>query len=242
MRFLLTGACSQIGKAIIDALLHSGHSVIGTASSEASLEKIRPECERLLFDLKDYEKSLEDLNLLLLKPIDGLILNACTRWERLKRFGDLNLEASLSYVDVNLRGNLWLLHRIIKEQTKHGLGRNLFISSVSASMGTSRYGAYCLVKSGMEGLFRNLAVDYGHKNLFFNSLRPGIIATERHESLRQRHSYNDTIVSRIPSGHIGSPTNVAQAALLLLEKDSYINGTHLEVSGGLPLFRTDSFT
>lgn len=244
MRFLITGGRSEIGKASARALYRAGHEIIVTASTEESLSQLQSEffkediqSEYLLFNFIDYEKSSEALEALLVKPIDSLILNACTKLNRLKRFADLKLEDSLRYIDQNLHGNLFLLHRIIKEQTKHKLGRNVFISSVSATMGTSRYASYCLVKSGMEGLFRNLAVDYGSMNIFFNSLRPGIIATSRHEDVRARKGYEDAIVSKIPAAVLGSPEHVARSVLLLVEQNSYINGTHLEVSGGLPMFR-----
>ena len=238
MRFLVTGASSYIGRATVLALLEKGHEVIASASSEDSLQKVKEECkncEYLVFDFKN----TTSIDSLFHKPIDGLILNACSKVGRLKRFADLNLEDSFSFIESNMRGNLFLIHRVIKEQMKHGIGRNVFVSSVSVAMGTSRYGAYCFLKSGMEGLFRNLAVDYGHKNIFFNSIRPGIIATSRHEDVRNRKGYNELMTQKIPSSTLGSPEQVAKSILLLVEQDSYINGTHLEVSGGLPMFRTD---
>lgn len=246
MRFLITGASSQIGFAICRTLYSQGHELIVTTSQESSmidlckkLDENQIEAETLIFNFNQCEDSNERLNTLCKKSIDGLILNACEKVLRLKRFGDIKLEDSLHYIEKNLRGNLFLLHRILKEQMKTNLGRNVFISSISATMGTSRYASYCLLKSGMEGLFRNLAVDYGSKNLFFNSLRPGIIETERHSKIRSRKGYEENIIQRIPASKLGLPDQVAQALLPLVSQNSYINGTELTVSGGLPLFRTD---
>jgi 3-oxoacyl-[acyl-carrier protein] reductase len=238
MKFLITGASSDIGRAIAKSLSQAGHCVTATVSSSASLESIRKiydsegiACELVVFDLA--APSEIDTN------VDGVILNACSKVGRLKRFADLDLADSLQFIDTNLKGNLWLLHKVVKAQSKTKLGRNVLISSVSATMGTSRYGTYCLVKSGLEGLFRNLAVDYGHMNVFFNTLRPGIIATGRHEAVRARAGYNEAIVSRIPAGKVGTPEQIALAISSLLDAGSYINGAHLEVSGGLPMFRAD---
>ena len=76
-------------------------------------------------------------------------------------------------------------------------------------------------------------------SLFFNSLRPGIITTERHSKIRSTTGYEERIVQRIPASKLATPEQVAQALLPLINEDSYINGTELIVSGGLPLFRTE---
>lgn len=246
MRFLLTGASSDIGKAIALGIFERGHEMVLMGSNEDSLGHLRDSfslykerCEFFLMNFQNYESAREDLEALLTKPLHGLILNGCTRLSRLKRFSDLPLEDSLNYIDLNLKANLWLLHRVLKHQVAQKFGRNLLISSVSSVMGTSRYGSYCLVKSGLEGLFRNLAVDYGAMNIFSNTLRPGIIESSRHVHVRERKNYQEGFLNKVPAGRAGRPEELAQAVALLLQELSYINGAHLEVSGGLPLFRSD---
>ena len=62
-------------------------------------------------------------------------------------------------------GNVWLLRRVLPSMVEARWGRIVFISSVSTVNGTGRYGAYVLCKSALEGLVRNLAVDYGEFNV-----------------------------------------------------------------------------
>ena len=246
MRFLITGGSSEIGFSIGQELYHNGHNIAFTYSSAKGLERIesqskakRIECELVAFNFCHIDESISNIESLFSKPIHGLILNACTPSLRLKRFGDLDLTSQLKWMQDNLDGNLSLLHKIVKHQEAIGFGRNIFISSVTANMGTSRYGMYACLKSGLEGLFRNLAVDYGHKNIFFNSVRPGIIKTKRTEKQCARLGFQRNIVSRIPSGRLGMPEQIAKGVLPMLMEESYINGTQLEISGGLPLTRSD---
>ena len=117
-------------------------------------------------------------------------------------------------------------------------GRILFISSVAATNGTSQYGLYSMGKSAIEGLITNIAVDYGKYNITANTIRPGIIKTQRTKRFWERSYYEKRMSRGIPMGKLGEPEQVASACLPFLDKESYITGTSLNVSGGLPLINT----
>jgi NAD(P)-dependent dehydrogenase (short-subunit alcohol dehydrogenase family) len=92
-----------------------------------------------------------------------------------------------------------------------------------------------LAKSALEGLMRNLAVDYGRYGITANTIRPGIIRTERTAKVMSNPKYEIRVGRMIPSGVVGEPDQVAEVVELLLSKTSYINGQALNVGGGLPL-------
>jgi 3-oxoacyl-[acyl-carrier protein] reductase len=117
-------------------------------------------------------------------------------------------------------------------------GRVVFVSSLSVAQGTSRFPYYCAAKSALEGLFINLGVDYGEHNVFFNIVRPGIIATERTKRFWKRSHYLKTLEKVIPVMKLGQAPQVAEALDPLLSPTGYMNGSTITVSGGLPMLRS----
>lgn len=246
MRVLITGGSSDIGRSIARRRLALGDDVIVTASSAESLEKTLAryraeglEARGLVLDLSSPESSEAALAELLVRGPQGLVLNAWTRRPPLYRFHELPQEALEADVTANLMGNLWLLRRVLPSMVEARWGRIVFISSVSTVNGTGRYGAYVLCKSALEGLMRNLAVDYGEFNVLANTVRLGIFKTERTKKYWSKPRYVERMGGVIPQGALGEPEHVGEALDSLLSPHQYINGAVLDVTGGLPMFRLE---
>lgn len=242
MKYLITGSNSDISKALGHELLELGHEVVFTCSSEESQKKAeeywKSENKSVSFVQYSFsspeksEKEIEALNL------DGVVLNAWKKVEELKDFHEVTDEEIDEELLENVKGNLKLLKMIIPGMIDKKMGRILYVSSVAATSGTSKYGLYCLGKSAVEGLIKNLAVDYGKYNITANTLRPGIIKTERTKRFWSREYYAKRMSKGIPSARLGEPSDIARAALPFLEQNCYLNGTEINVSGGLPLIST----
>lgn len=248
MRVLVTGGSSDIGQAILtDRFRYYKDEIIFTASSKESLCKVKEKLEKadvkstgLLFDLSDPEKYRKDWDKTFAdNPIEGLVLNAAQRTEKLKLFHHMDPADIDRYVQANIQGNLWAIRYALPQMIKQKFGRIVFISSLSAASGTSRYGVYCLCKSAIEGLIKNLAVDYGRHNILSNIVRPGIIKTERTKRFWDRESYIDKTSKIIPQGELGSPNQIAYGLRSLMDIHQYINGETITISGGLPLMRSE---
>ena len=79
---------------------------------------------------------------------------------------------------------------------------------------------------------KSLAIEYAKKNININCISPGFIKTSMTERIDQK--YKEIIVSKIPSGKLGDPDDIANAVLFLASNQSdYINGETLHVNGGL---------
>ena len=246
MRILITGGGSDIGCAIAARRLALGDSVIITASSAASLEQARTryraqglDVDGVVFDLAQPEHSAGDLDRLLAGGVDGLVLNAWTRRPPIRRFHDMHPGAVKADVHANVLGNCWLIQRVLPGMVARRLGRVVLVSSVSTVNGTGRYGTYVMCKAAMEGLMRNLAMDYGPDGVLANTVRLGIIKTERTRAFWSREDYVARMSGIIPQGALGEPADVAAALDPLLAERQYVNGAVLDVSGGLPMFRLD---
>jgi 3-oxoacyl-[acyl-carrier protein] reductase len=245
MKILITGGSSDIGRAIALRRLRLGDEIVITASSEESLgEAVRGfategfKVDGFVFDLRNPVLSAEALDRVLAAGVDGLILNAATRLPKLRVFHELDDAHFSSFFTENTMGNVWILKRVLTSMVARGFGRLVFISSLTAVQGTSNYGVYAAAKAALEGLFLNLAVDYGHLDILSTIVRPGIIATERNRRFWRRSAYVERVSALIPQGKIGTPDQVAEAIDPLLSKTSYMNGSIIEITGGLPRFRS----
>ncbi|MBK7892015.1 MAG: SDR family oxidoreductase [Bdellovibrionales bacterium] len=246
MNIGITGGGSEIARAIALRRLKMGDSIFITSSSmESLLESLTffknqgyPNVEGFVHHLEDPAASQTALDVFIKKGIDGLILNASTRVRTLKPFHEMDPLDFKSQVDANIYGNVWLLQKILPQMIEKKFGRLLFISSVSATQGTSRYAAYCLAKSAMEGLFLNLAVDYGNAGIAASIIRPGLIATSRNKKFWSRGHYAEKMATIIPQGALGTPDQVAEATDPLLSNNTYMNGSVVTVAGGLPMMNS----
>lgn len=247
MNILITGGSSEIAQAIAKKRISQGDQITITCSSEKSLAdtlKIYHEnnlpVKGIVYHFNHPEKSASCIDNIP-KPIDAVILNAFTRVHKLLKLHELKYESVRDYIDSNLHGNIWLIHYLLSRMLENKFGRLIFLSSLASITGTSRYGAYCTAKAAMEGLFLNLAVEYSSCNILSNIIRIGIIKTQRNKRFWQRSSYQEKMSKIIPQGLIGEPAQVAEVIDPLLSPTSFVTGSVVTVSGGLPLLTSEGF-
>jgi NAD(P)-dependent dehydrogenase (short-subunit alcohol dehydrogenase family) len=138
---------------------------------------------------------------------------------------------------VNLKGAFFFAKYAIPHLRVHG-GVILNISSVHAFVSYQGDAAYDAAKAGLLALTRTLAIDHGREGIRVNAICPGYIDTpmtekwlaaapDRDETMRQ-------VLSLHPLGRIGTPRDIADAALFLAsDAASFISGTFLIVDGAL---------
>ena len=136
-------------------------------------------------------------------------------------------------VNANLKSVFMVCKRIIPEMLKTGGGKIINIASMYGVLGSPLAPAYCASKAGLINLTRQLAVDFSGRNILVNSISPGLIETDM-----TRHKINESkneqrFVREIPVGRLGTPSDIAGAALFFASADSdFISGHNLVVDGG----------
>ena len=143
---------------------------------------------------------------------------------------------------VNLKSAYLTCRTVLPAMESQGGGAIVNISSIGGvAIGRYAFAAYAASKAGLNHLTRAVAVEYAAKGIRANAVLPGLIDTPMvHGSaamaahhggaeamLRERHAQS-------PTGRMGTPWDVAAAAVFLASDDArYIKGVLLPVDGGL---------
>src|SRR4051794_6178808 len=140
---------------------------------------------------------------------------------------DLNLGVVLKAVYLTA-------HALLPQMIDRGSGVILNIASVNGMFAIGE-SAYSAAKAGMISLTGNLAIHYGDKGIRVNCIAPGTIKTPIwDERLTRDPNAMDHLAPGYPLGRVGTPADVARAALFLCSDDAeWITGVTLPVDGGL---------
>ena len=162
--------------------------------------------------------------------IDVLVANAgITRDGLTIRMSDEDFTA---VVETNLTGAFRSAQRAISPMMKKRSGRVIFIGSVVGMLGSDGQVNYAATKSGLIGMARALAREYGSRGLTFNVIAPGFVETdmtaELGDTLREKY------VAAIPLGRFCTPSEVAAVVKFIASPEaSYITGALIPVDGGM---------
>ena len=162
--------------------------------------------------------------------VDVLVANAgITRDGLTMRMSDEDFTA---VVETNLTGAFRSAQRAISPMMKKRSGRVIFIGSVVGMLGSAGQVNYAATKSGLIGMARALAREYGSRGLTFNVIAPGFVETdmtaELGDTLRERY------VAAIPLGRFCTPSEVAAVVKVIASPEaSYITGAVIPVDGGM---------
>jgi NAD(P)-dependent dehydrogenase (short-subunit alcohol dehydrogenase family) len=168
-------------------------------------------------------------------PVDILVCNAAVN-PVYGPLGDLTDEAFDKIMGANVKSNLWLCNRVIPGMAERGGGAIIIVSSIAGLRGTEMIGAYGISKAADFALARNLAVEWGPRNVRVNCIAPGLVKTdfaralwEDEARLAERNAYT-------PLRRIGAPDEIGGvAAFLASPAASFITGQVIVADGGVTI-------
>jgi NAD(P)-dependent dehydrogenase (short-subunit alcohol dehydrogenase family) len=118
-------------------------------------------------------------------------------------------------------------------------GRIVFTTSLFGRRGGAGNAAYSASKFGMVGLMESMAADLAPRGIAVNAVAPGQIATEMLDALVEvrlaegRPDPRARLISRLPSGRLGTPEELAGSYVYLASPlSSYVTGQTIVVDGG----------
>jgi 3-oxoacyl-[acyl-carrier protein] reductase len=137
---------------------------------------------------------------------------------------------------VNLKGTFLAARAALPAMKARGGGRMVFTSSITGPRVTSPgHGHYSASKAGINGFIKAAALEFSGYNITVNGVEPGNILTE---GMKQHRSaaFIKMMEEGVPLGRLGTPRDIANAALFLASDDAaYITGTTIIVDGGQTL-------
>jgi len=138
-------------------------------------------------------------------------------------------------MNINARA-LFVLARHCPELMKQG-GSVIGISSLGSHKVLPNYGVIGISKAALESLIRYLAVEMAPLGIRVNGISGGFIQTESIKQFPDYEKIMSVVLDRIPAKRLGTPEDIANAAVFLAsDKASWIYGQILVVDGGLSLF------
>jgi len=226
---VVTGGGSGIGAAVVTRLRQDGHRV--------AILDLNPVEDEMSYVADVTDRSQIDAALDEIRAAHGpvtILVNAAGR-DHFKRFTDISFADWQKIIDINLHGVFHTIQAALPDMIEAGWGRIVNISSSSTHSGVPYMSAYVAAKSGVNGLTKCLALEYGRAGITVNAVPPGFIDTpmlRKAESRGNLGSIDDSI-KQTPVGRMGKPEDIAAAvAFFASEEAGYITGQILGVNGG----------
>lgn len=235
---IVTGASRGIGRQVAIQLARSGAKVIVNYSSS------RGKADEIVEEIAQFDGEAVAIGADVSKVSEVEALFA----ETLKRFGrvdilvnnagimenhaiaDVTEETFDKHFAINVKGTYFACQQAMKHMAQGGTIIN-FSTSVSGAM-LPTYSVYAATKGAVEQLTRQLAKEFGPKDIVINCIAPGQVATELFlngkspelvDSFRRMNAF----------GRLGEPEDIANALeLLVSDKARWITGQTIRVNGG----------
>lgn len=236
---LITGANTGLGQAMALALAGAGADIalIGRTDPTETIEQITKtgvKSVSITADLSHADAVAKIINQAVSKlgRADILVNNAGI----IKRNDaiDFTPEDWDAVMNVNLKTLFFLSQAFARHLVSEGKGGKIInIASMLTFQGGIRVPSYTASKSAVGGLTKALANEWAVKGINVNAIAPGYFKTNNTAALQADTKRNAEILSRIPSGRWGRPSDLGGAVIFLASSASdYIQGITLPVDGG----------
>jgi 3-oxoacyl-[acyl-carrier protein] reductase len=242
---IITGGSSGIGAATTEKFISEGASVI--------IWDVQKPGDKLIFEhykdkirFQKVDVSDRDQIRLALKElaensviVDILINNAgITADSQMVKWKDETVAKEMSpdefqrVISINLTGVFNCAQAVVPIMIKHGGGVILNAASVVGLYGNFGQTNYVASKSGVIGMTRVWAREYGKYGIRVNAVAPGFITTEMVQKMPE--AVLNEMKAHTPLGRLGTPEDIANVyAFLASNEAAYIHGAVISVDGGI---------
>ncbi|WP_201008750.1 SDR family oxidoreductase [Paenibacillus glycanilyticus] len=235
---IVTGASRGIGRQIAIQLGEAGAKVVVNYSSN---EEKANEVVQLIEQAGGEAAAIRG-NIGKVSDVEGLFSEALERFGRVdilvNNAGIMDLAPIMNVTEemfdrqfmINVKGTYFACQQAMKHMASGGTIIN-FSTSVSGAM-LPTYSVYAATKGAVEQLTRQLAKEFGPKDIIINCIAPGQVSTELFLNGKSEELV-DSFRRMNAFGRLGEPDDIANAVeLLVSDKARWITGQTLRVNGG----------
>lgn len=239
---VITGSSRGIGRSIAEQLALAGARVVISSRK-------REACEAVAAAIRDAGgeaiaapasiSKREELDAMLQATLDAwgkidiLVCNAASN----PYFGPMSgLDDAVfdKIMHNNVLANLWLANRVAPGMAERGGGSVIVVSSIGGLRGDPFLGAYNVSKAADMQLVRNLAVEWGGRNVRFNTIAPGLVRTDFARALWQNPDLLKKVERVTPLQRIGEPDDIGGVAVFLAsDAAAFVTGQVIVADGGV---------
>ncbi len=233
-RVLVTGAGSGIGLALSHKLIARGAEVIAVDLRTAD---VPDGAVGLDVDISDEAQVMQALARVKdLGPIDTLFNNAGIG--STKNVIDCDVDEWDRVFNVNVRGTYLMCKHLLPSMLDNRYGVIVNTASAAGLIGLRDRAAYCASKGAVIALTKQIAVQWAADGIRCNSICPGTVDSpwvarlidEAEDPVARR----EQLIGRQPMGRLGTPSEIAEAAIYLAsDAAAFITGTDLVIDGGI---------
>jgi NAD(P)-dependent dehydrogenase (short-subunit alcohol dehydrogenase family) len=241
---LITGSSKGIGKAIAECMASLGAKVVISSRKGEVCEQVAQEIRSSGGDAvaipcnvsrKPEVENLVAETVRQLGPVDILVGNAGVN-PYYGPLSGLTDEVFDRIMGTNIKSNLWLCNLVLPGMADRGGGAVIIISSIGGIRGTPVLGGYGISKAADFALARNLAVEWGPKNVRVNCIAPGLVQTDFARALWENPENLAKRNAQTPLRRIGQPEEIGGvAAFLASPAASFITGQVIVADGGVTI-------
>lgn len=233
---VVTGAARGIGRAIAQRFLDNGDTVVILdllADLAREWTAGRDDVLVVPCDIRD-RAQVEAARAQIVEAfgrIDVLVNDAGVS-ATAARFEDIDPDEWRNLFETNVHGTFNCSQILGPEMFDRG-GAIVNIASTSGLEPGKNTGAYSSTKAAVIMLTKQIAVQWGERNVRCNTVSPGLLLTDINKAYYEKPGVRESREGAIPLGHIGETTDIANAVFFLASPEaSYITSANLVVDGG----------
>ena len=237
---VVTGGTSGIGLALVRGLAEAGADVVPFSRRKEQVDAAAAEVEqrgrrslRVCADVSDRASLETALEKIMAAFGRADILVNCAGITKRTPTLDVTDEEWASILETNLTGTLRACQVFGRQMLAQGSGRIINIASLASFVGLFEVAAYTASKSGVAGLTRALAVEWGGRGVNVNAIAPGVYRTALNTNLLDGTERGKEFLLRTPMKRFGKVEELSGACVFLAsDAASFVNGEILTVDGG----------
>jgi NAD(P)-dependent dehydrogenase (short-subunit alcohol dehydrogenase family) len=239
---LVTGSTRGIGKSIAEELARAGARVAVSSRKADACEEVRKE-----FEKKGFEVLAQPCNVSRKEELQALVDATTAKWGRVDivvanaasnpYYGPLTAIPDEAFDKIfanNVKSVLWLAAMTLPGM-KEG-GSFIVVGSIGGLLANTVIGAYGISKAADHHLVRNLAAEWGPKNVRVNAIAPGLVKTEFARALWEDDKRRHERIEATPLRRLGEPRDIGGIAVFLAsDAAAFITGQCIVADGGVTI-------